>query len=488
MLKTIKKVARFAVADGGPLKARVFRSAIWVGISQIIVTAIDVGRSIVLARLLTPEIFGLMALASIAIRAIETFTRPGIAQALIARQRDFDEASATAFTMLVGRGLVLAVAMAAAAPWVAAFYQEAELESMLQILSLVFVVGGFANINTIARQRELDFRRLTYLSQATTLAGTLVTLSAAYWLRSVWALVIGQIASVSINMALSYWFVEGRPRFAVNREVARELLGYGKFITGSSIVLYVASELDSVVIGKFLGTEQLGFYTLALTIANLVTTTLSKVASSIMMPAYSKLQSDIPALRNAYLRTLSLVMFAVLPAALGLISIAGPFIQLVYGDRWLETTVPLQILAIFGLFRALAAFSGYLFEGMGIPKVAFTLGMLRLAIIAVLIVPMTHEFGLQGAAVAVTVGIACHWLLGLAYLRRHVGIGLPHLLTVIWRPLWTAILMVVVVRSLMSTVDAWTLGDLAMVVGSGVIVFGLLNVQVLSALRKERWS
>ena len=206
---------------------------------------------------------------------------------------------------------------------------------MLQVLSLVFVIGSFVNINTIARQRELEFRRLTYLSQVTTLVGTVVTIAMAYWLRSVWALVIGQIATVSINVALSYWLVGGRPRFGFDRRVARDLLTYGKFITGSSIVLYIATEVDSAVIGKMLGPEQLGYYAMAMTIATMVTTNLSKVASSIMMPAYSKLQTDIPALRNAYLRTLSLVMFVVLPATLGLITVAEPLVRVVFGERWM---------------------------------------------------------------------------------------------------------------------------------------------------------
>jgi O-antigen/teichoic acid export membrane protein len=485
VLKSLKSAARFALAEGGSVKVRVFRSGIWVGLSEAVLAAVNLLKSVVLARLLTPEVFGLMALASVAIRTIETFTRPGIAQALIARRGQFEEVSDTAFTMLVARGVMLAIAMAVAAPWVATFFEADDLKPVLQVLSLVFVIGSFANINTISRQRELEFRRLTYLSQATTLAGTVVTIAAAYWLRSVWALVIGQIATVSINVGLSYWLLGGRPRFGFDRRVARDLLAYGKFITGSSIVLFVANEVDSATVGKILGPEQLGYYAMAMTTATMVTANLSKAASSVMMPAYSKFQTDIPALRNAYLRTLSLVMLVVLPTSLGLIAVAEPLVRVVFGERWMPTVVPLQILAVFGFVRALVSFNGYLFEGMGLPGVPFKLGLLRVAVILPLLLPMIHEFGLAGAAVTVATGIACQWLFGLYYLRKHVGIVPSHLAKAIWRPFWTSTGMVLAVVGLMHVVDAHTVVGLLAVVAGGVVVFVLPNVPVILELKRQ---
>jgi len=485
VLKSLRSAARFALAEGGSVTVRVFRSGIWVGLSTAVLAAVNLLRSVVLARLLTPEVFGLMALAGVAIRTIETFTRPGIAQALIARRGQFEAVSDTAFTMLVGRGVILAIALAVAAPWVADFFEADDLKLMLQVLSLVFVIGSFVSIDTISRQREIEFRRLTYLSQATTLAGTVVTIAAAYWLRSVWALVIGQIATVSINVGLSYWLVGGRPRFGFDLRVARDLLAYGKFITGSSIVLFIANEVDSAAVGKMLGPEQLGYYAMAMTTATMVTANLSKAASSIMMPAYSQLQTDLPALRNAYLRTLSLVMLVVLPTTLGLITVAEPLVRVVFGERWMPTVVPLQILAVFGFVRALVSFNGYLFEGMGLPGVPFKLGLLRVAVILPLLLPMIHKFGLAGAAVTVAVGIACQWLFGLYYLRKHIGIVPSHLVKVIWRPLWTSAGMVLAVVGLMHVVETNTVFGLLAVVAGGVVVFALPNLPMIGELKRQ---
>lgn len=487
-LRAAKRTIGFAFGEGGSVKTRVLRSGIWVGASELTLAVLNIVRSVLLARLLSPQIFGLMGIALIALRTFETFTRPGIAQALIARQQDFDEAAPTAFTMLVVRGAVLAAMLAAAAPWVGRFYDEAELTPMLVAMSSLFVIGSLANINTVAHQRNLDFRRLTYLNQVAALCGIVVTVGLAWWLRSVWALVIGQIAQTLLNVTLSYYFIGGRMRFAFDSGVARDLFRYGKFVTGSSMVLYVATEIDSAVIGKLLGTEQLGFYALALTIANLVTTNVSKIASGIMMPAYSKLQADHAALRRAYLRTLGLLLLAIAPATAGLLLLASPFIGVVYGDRWLAAALPLQILAIFGLVRALAAFNGYLFEGMGVPKVAFQLGLWRLLVILPLIIPMIHRFGLVGAAMTVTAGIAAQWLAGLFYLRRLVGIELRQFAGAVWRPLWMTMVMAAAVLVVTMLVDPATVSGLVMAIAAGVLIYGMLSFPILLALKRERFS
>lgn len=486
--KTIKKLGKFAFADGGSIKSRVLRSGIWVGAGQIASQLLGIIRSIALARLLSPDVFGLIALAMIVVRAIETFTRPGIAQALIARQQAFEEAGDTAFTLLVVRGVLLSFVLIVAAPFVGRFYENAALESVLMVLSVVFVINGLTNINTIARQRELDYRRITYLGQASTIVGTIVTIAMAWWLQSVWALVIGQIVQASAITLLSYYFVGGRPQFAFNKEIARDLFRYGKFITASSIVTFILIEIDSAVIGKLLGMEQLGYYALAATISSLVMLSLSQMVSGIMMSAYSKLQTDLPHLRNAYLQALSMLMFLIVPASAGLICLTDPLIYVVYGEKWLPAAVPLQVFALFGVPRALLIFNGYLFEGIGKPHIAFHLGLLRFSIVIPLIIPMVMGYGLLGAAVTVALGAVVQCLVGLIYLKRYTEIRLTEVIATIWRPLWSALLMSLIVIWVSNLLDPRTLTGLSAAVLSGVAVYFLINAKILMKLKKERFG
>lgn len=473
------------MSEGGPLKNRVVRSGLWVGVSDASLAVLGIVRSVVMARLLTPDIFGLMGLAQSATTAIETFTRPGIGEALIVRQQSFEEARSTGFTLLAIRGVLMAIVLTLSAPWVARFYARDELSPMLQALSLVFVFSSLQNINIFAKRRELEFRQLTYLSQATAWVSLTVTIGATVWLRNVWALVIGQVASVAIGAVLSYWIIPGSPRLSLNSAIARDLMSYGKFITGASMVLFVASQLDVIVIGKLLSVEQLGFYALAFTATQQVSTTLSKTASSIMMPAYSKVKSDLPALKRAFLRTVSLVMLVILPTTAGMILVAAPLIEVVYGARWLPAVEPLRLLAVFGLFMSLVALSGYLFQGMGVPSVAFKLGVLRLTIIAILLVPMIQRYGISGAAVSVSIGIVAQWLAGLYFLRKLVTVSLSDMWHAVSRPLATTLAMAVVVGTLSAAIEGSTAAGLIALVSTGAVTYAALNWSVVGALRKE---
>lgn len=487
-LNSLRKIHRFVASNDGSVRIRVVRSGIWVAFAEATIALLGVGRSIILARLLSPEVFGLMGLVSIVIRAVETFTRPGIGQAVIQRRDSFDIARDTAFTLLLMRGLLLALFLAGCAPLIAWFYEADELELMLQVMSIVFLISGLQNINLIAKQKNLDFRSISQLDQVTAVFGTIITVVAAYWLRNVWALVIGQLATSSIYALLSYYFVPGKPRLTIDRKVAVELLSYGKFITASSIVLFIAAELDVAVLGKIVGAEQLGYYVLAFTIANLVTTNISKVVSKVMLPAYSVLQSDMPALKRAYVRTLSLVLLLILPAAVGTVMIAQPLIRVVYGETWEQAIVPLQVLAIFGLVRALASFNGYLFEGIGKPDIAFRLALLRLSVIVPLIIPMIKNYALLGAAVTVTVGIAVQWLVGLVYLSRFAGINSRDIARLLFGPLWKSSIMAWVLHTMAANTDLVNLPGLMLLAVGGILSYGILNIGVWRRFRRERSS
>lgn len=473
------------MSEDGSVKTRVIRSGIWVGLGEAVIRVLSFLKSVILARLLTPEMFGLMGLCSIVIRTIETFTRPGIAQALIQREAPFEEARDTAFTLLFVRGIILASILMVAAPYVASFFESEDLDEMLRVLSAVFVIGGLANVNTINRQKELSYRSLTYLNQATTFIGTVITVGFAFWFRNVWALVIGQIATTICQAVLSYYFVGGRPRFSMDKRIAAELLSYGKFITASSAVIFIASSLDTAVIGKVLGAEQLGFYVLAFTLANLVTASLSKLASGIMMPAYSKIQSDLEVLRRAYLRTLSVVLLICLPATVGIFITAEYIVHNVYGDKWSNAIAPLQILVIFGMIRALASINGYLFEGIGKPQISLYVSLARLVILVPLIIPMTAKFGLVGSAYAITIVMGIQWFVFLVLVVKIVSVPPLQIVETVLEPLWKSVAMGVLVYLATFFVDGMSGSGLVLIILAGALSYLLLNLRTIAEVKRS---
>jgi PST family polysaccharide transporter len=181
-------------------------------------------------------------------------------------------------------------------------------------------------------------------------------------------------------------------------------------------------------------------------------------------------------------------MFGVLPASLGLVLIAEPLVRVVYGEKWLLAAVPLQLLAMFGLFRSLAAFTGLLFEGIGQPKVAFTMAGVRLAVLLPLIVPAALYYGLAGVAILVTAGMAAQWIVGLFYLHKRLDIGFGKILRKLWQPVWTSACMGLAAWGMMLFVDANHVGGLLATMGVAAVVYLIPNLKMLLALKNGRWN
>jgi PST family polysaccharide transporter/lipopolysaccharide exporter len=216
----------------------------------------------------------------------------------------------------------------------------------------------------------------------------------------------------------------GRPIFAFDLEQARELLRYGKYISGMAIVVFTTTEIDNAVIGKILGVEALGFYTLAYMLANLPATHLAKVVASVMFPAYSKLQHDALALKNAFLKTVQVVATLAIPAAVGLAVLSNELVSVIFGPKWLEAASVLPILCVFGALRAVSAINGYVFNAIGKPNLPFYVNLVKLIVIAAAIVPATRTFGIIGAAVAVTAPSLLMSVVGNIVLSRTIRLDL----------------------------------------------------------------
>ncbi|HET7217825.1 MAG TPA: lipopolysaccharide biosynthesis protein [Vicinamibacterales bacterium] len=417
-MRFLKRVYAFLDRTDGSLQHRALRSGVWVGVSSIGIVVLSFLRGIIMARLLTPEIFGLMAVSLMATRLIEIFTETGFGAALIHRQQRFEDARDTAFTMMVLRGVGLATISFVIAPFVAAFYKEPVVESIVRVVGISFILTGCQNINTVALQKDLNFKRLTYLELTNAILGFAVAVGFAWWLRSVWALVYTQIATAAINAVMSFVIVPERVRLRFDWAIAKELYGYGRFITGLAIVVFFTRELDNAVIGKLIGVELLGYYVAAYTLANIPSTYLAQIVTKVLFPVFSTLQNDLAKLRTEYSRGIRLITAVAVPASVSMMVLAPEIVRALYGAKWAQAAVPLRILAIFGCFRALWMLNGYLYNAIGRPYIDFYLSLSRLVVMAALLFPLTMWYGIAGAAVAVTLPMAAQFAVGVYLSRR----------------------------------------------------------------------
>lgn len=467
----------------GSLKSKILRSGFWQALATIGVNGLTFAKSAVLARLLAPEAFGLMSLSLMAIRGAQLITETGFGNAMVQRQGDWDSAKDTAFTLLALRGILLAVLMVPISFGMAAFYDKPELVALISVLGASFLFSGMGNINLTRTIRELDFKKVAIIENVVGLTSFVIAIAIAWWTRSVWALVASFVAAAVIKTAMSYMLVPGRPVFHVDRKVAIELLHYGKFITASTILMFIASEAGGAVIGKMLDVAQLGHYSVAFLLANFPPTHVAFVLSNIMFPAYSKMQKDLPVLRKTFAQVTDVIASLVMPVMAGMAAASGTMISAFYGAGWEDAVAPFRILCIYGALHAIVTVNGYMFNGIGRPDIGFRIAVIRVVSILVLIVPAIKLWGTVGAAAAMSFVMVTNLLYGLYQVTKVMGASRIEVL----RPLLPAIVKSIAAGGAIWLADQFLPDSKIKIVWlilTGAVVYIPMNIGMIKAVLK----
>lgn len=386
---------------GQTLSQKVVRGGFWVFALRITQQVFNFVRLIILARVLAPSDFGLMGIALLTIATLETFSQTGFQQALIQKKENIETYLNTAWTVLILRGLLLFVVLFFIAPSAATFFDAPKALPIIRIIGLAILFRAFTNIGVVYFQKELEFNKQFIYQFSGTLADFIVAVSAALILRSVWALVFGLLAGNFVRFIISYFIHPYKPHISFDLEKTRELFGFGKWILGSSILMFLITQGDDIFVGKLLGITALGFYQMAYKISNMPVTEITRVVSQVTFPAYSKLQDDLPKLREAYLKVLQIVAFLSIPMATLIFILAPDLTRIFLGEKWMPIVPAMQVLAIFGAIRSIGATLGPVYTAKGRPDYPTKLNFMRFILIVILIYPLTVRFGILGTALTV---------------------------------------------------------------------------------------
>lgn len=427
------------------LRARVVRGGFWVFALRITNRLLGLARIIILARLLAPADFGLFGIALLAMSALETFSQTGFSAALIQKKQDTKSYLDTAWTVQVIRGVVLALVAFVISPYVAGFFDAPAAKPILQVIGLSVLLQGFTNIGVVYFQKELEFHKQFAYMFSGTLVDLSVAVTAAFLLKNVWALVYGLLAGAIVRLIVSYIIHPYRPRLGFNRQQFKELFGFGKWILGSSIIIFLLTQGDDALVGKVLGVTALGFYQLAYRLSNMPATEITHVISQVTFPAYSKLQDNLPRLREAYLKVLQLTAFLSFPVAGLIFLLAGDFTKIFLGEKWMPMVPIMQALCIFGVTRSVNGTMGSFFQGIGTPRINTITSGIQLIIMAIIIYPLAMKWNIFGVCLAVIIPNA----FALIYLGRKllviIDYGLRYVARLLFFPIIGTIGMCLVI-------------------------------------------
>jgi len=459
---------------GKSLSQRVVRGGIWVFALRITERAFGLVRLIILARILAPHDFGLMGIALLTMATLDTFSQTGFQTALIQKKDNTDAYLDAGWTVLILRGFLLFVILFFIASYAAIFFKAPQAKTIIQVIGLSVLFQAFTNIGVIYFQKELEFNKQFLYQLSGTLADFIVAVSAVLILRSVWALAFGLLAGNVARFIASYLIHPYRPHLSSDLGKAKELFGFGKWVLGSSILIFLLTQGDDIFVGKLLGATMLGFYQMAYRISNMPATEITHVISQVTFPAYSKLQNNLPKLREAYLRTLQFTAFLSLPIA-GMIFILAPdFTRIFLGEKWIPMVPAMQALCVFGVTRMINATTGPIFQGVGKPNISTFGSVFQLVIFVAIIYPLTSKWGILGTSLSVIIPN----ILFMLYIGKELANALNYKLVRLINPLLSPITGSVTMCVAMFFFQIWTDGSLISFLLSTLFGFGVYLIVV----------
>lgn len=407
--------------------------------------------TLILARLLTPEEFGLVGMALLVITVLEIFRDFGIGSALIYRQGEGEgerEAAANmAFWLSAGIGVVLFALNWLCAPVVVGFFktgdaaQSEQVATLLRVLGFSLLFASLGSTHDALLQKEINYRRRMIPEVGRTLVKGVLSVVFALMGWGVWSLVIGQVVGEGLATLLLWATSQWRPSRVLDRNMLKPMAGYGSQIMMSNGLGTMVSDVDYFIIARLLGEGALGLYTLAFRIPEMIVSNLARAVSAVAFPVAARLQADLAAMRDAYLRMQHYMLLILAPLGFGLAAATPTIMHTLFQARWDPAIPVMQLLSVYMVLGAVNHWPGVVYKAVGRPGILNTLSFVKLALLVPVLWVGAANWGIEGVAwgqvVVQTVGIA----IDMAVIARFVQISVVANLRAIWPPFGAAVVM-----------------------------------------------
>lgn len=408
-----------ATFPGATLSARVARSAGWIVGGRLVMGLFGFLNTIIVARLLAPDDFGVVAIGLTAMQILTNLSDIGVSQAVI-RFRDADRDDLdTLFTLSAIRGAAIALALVAAAPFAAAFFGDPRVFYVLVGVAAYPLMTSLINPRFYEFERLLDYSKEFFASVANKLAGVIVSIAIAATFRSYWAIILGLAANGVVQLFLSYAMRPYRPRFSFASW--RRILGFSGWLTGVGLMSALNNKLDPLILARLLGPAGAGQYFMGLQLAELPTREIAFPATRAIYPGLSEMQGEPRRAREAFLRGVEAMAAIAMPAAFGFALVARDLVPLLLGGKWIDAVSVVEIITpVMSLQMPLLA-TQYYAMALGSTRDVFFRELAFFLVRTPVFVWAGVMHGLVGAAIAVAALGVFHVALNLALYSKTSG-------------------------------------------------------------------
>lgn len=428
------------------MKEKLAKGLMWLSAAKVIVNFLTFVSTLILARLLTPEDFGLVALATTMITIISSVTDLSLSSALIHHKEPSDHLFSTAWTLNFGRALILALAFCATAPFLAEWYKEPRLLPIMLALAASIAISGLNNPKLASLTKSLIFWQEFALMVSQKFIAFVVGVVVAYIYETYWALIAATLAAQLASLILSYLVLPFRPKFSV--QGARSLWSFSIWLTLGKILNTLNFRLDHLLVGTYVGRPALGLYTVGDQIAAMPTREIISPIESTLFPGFARISDDPARLRNAYRAAQTLLTTIALPLGFGIALLAEPIVRVAMGEKWLAAATVIQALA--PVFAIQTMYSAVLPLAMarGETRILFFRDLLTFGVRVPLVVGGMILGGLTGIIYGRILANVVGIFVNMNFVKRMVGISLFSQVTANWRSLSSTAFMVLAVLML----------------------------------------
>lgn len=468
------------------LRAAVLSSLAWTASTKYIAQGFSWLCFLLVVRILDPADFGLMAEASLTIGFFSMMGELGVGAALIQKDNLSTNEIARNFGFILIVNGALCVLLLAGAPLIASYFNEPRLVPMLQAMCAVFILMALYALPQSVLMREMEFKARSLIELMATVVSSLTTVTAAFGGAGVWALVWGSLALHAMFM-VGYSVVSPQriwPQFSLVG--MSRFISFGGYLTAERMVWYFSAKADIFIGGKFLLSNALGIYSVAMSLASLPLEKLSPILTQVAFPAFAKIQNDHQKVGEYFLKAVRLFANVVFPVCGGIIIAAPEGVRLVLGDKWIGVIVPLQLLTLIVPLRCIGVLYSPALTGLGMPRVAFMNVVVNASIIGMAFVVGAWSAGLLGLCYAWVVGYLLVFVVISGPSLRCLGLSNRKLYAALFFPCTATIIMMVTVfgvaHLLSGQPDVLVLG---VKVSLGMVLYLVLTISFQGALIDE---
>lgn len=405
------------------LKQATTKGLFWSSVERFSNQGVQFVFSIILARLLSPSDYGIIAMVTIFFAVAQSFVDSGFSNALVRKTDRVEEDLSTCFYFNIGVGIIAYIVLFLIAPLVANFYNQPILSPIIRITGLGVILNSLCVVQQALFTIKIDFKSQAKITLSATVISGIVGILLAYQGYGIWALVWQGVASSIVRMGLLWLMSKWRPRTGFSKSSFNYLFGYGSKLLASGLLDTIYNNIYPIVIGKFYNPAQLGNYSRALGWAQLPSANITSILQRVTFPVLSAIQDDSLRLQNSYRRLLKLSAFIVFPLMMGLASMASPLIRVILTAKWDGCVLYLQILCFALMLYPIHAINLNLLQVKGRSDIFLRLEIIKKTI-GVVILIITIPLGITAMCLGMVFSSIICLIVNTYYTSRFIDVGL----------------------------------------------------------------